>query len=235
MKEKKPFFSVTIPAYEMHGEGGEFLTHSFEILARQTFKDFEVIVCDHSLNDVVKDVCEQWVEVFDVKYFRNDYKIGGSSPNINTAMKLANGIWIKLLWQDDFLYDRHSLANIKNHIDANNPTWIASACEHSEDGENMYKPFYPQWTPDIHLGNNLISSPSVITFKNTEDKIYFDEDLIWLMDVDFYKRMYNKYGEPSYLNTITIVNRTWEHSVSNWLSDEIKNNEVIKMLEKHGI
>jgi len=233
--ELKPFFSITIPTYEMNGFGDEFLTHSFEILAKQKFKDFEVIVSDHSLNDVVKNVCERWSEVFDVKYYRNDYKRGGSSPNINTAMKLAKGQWIKMLWQDDFMYNNSSLENIKKHIDNNKDIiWIASACEHSQDGTTMYRPFYPSWTSDIHLGNNRISSPSVITIKNTENKYYFDEELIWLMDVEYYKRMYDTYGEPSYLNTITVVNRTWSDSVSNSLPMERKKNEEKIMFERYN-
>jgi glycosyltransferase involved in cell wall biosynthesis len=233
--KSQSFFSITIPTYEMNGFGGEFLTHSFEILAKQKFKDFEVIVSDHSLNDEIKNVCERWSEVFNVKYHRNDYKRGGSSPNINTAMKLATGKWIKILFQDDFLYDNKSLENIKNHIDENKDImWIASACEHSVDGVTMHRPFYPSWTSDIHLGNNRISSPSVITIKNTEDKYFFDEDLIWLMDVEYYRRTYDTYGEPSYLNTITVVNRTWGNSVSNSLPMERKNNEEKIMFERYN-
>jgi glycosyltransferase involved in cell wall biosynthesis len=231
----KPFFSIAIPTYEMKGYGEEFLEVSFIKLARQTFKNFEVIVSDHSRDDVIKGLCDRWKENLDIKYFRNDYKIGGSSPNINNAIKHSNGEWIKLLWQDDFLFSENSLDIIKKHIDKTEGiVWLASACEHTNDGVVMYNPFYPTWTADIHLGNNRVSSPSVITIKNTDDKLYFDEDLIWLMDVEYYKRMYIKHGEPSYLNLITVVNRTWADSVSNTLSQEIKNNEVKLMFERYN-
>ena len=230
----KPFFSITIPTYEMKGYGEEFLEVSFTKLIKQTFKNFEVVVSDHSRNDVINNLCNRWKDKLHIKYFRNDYKIGGSSPNINNAIKHSNGEWIKLLWQDDFLFDENSLSIIKTHIDkTENIVWLASACEHTNDGVVMYCPFYPSWTSDIHLGNNRISSPSVITIKNTEDKLYFDDDLIWLMDVDYYKKMYIKHGEPSYLNLITVVNRTWADSVSNTLSQERKDKEVKLMFDRY--
>ena len=229
-----PFFSIAIPTYEMHGYGEEFLTQSFIILHKQTFNDFEVIVSDHSRDSIIKDLCEKWCENLNIKYFRNDYKIGGSSPNINNAIKLANGKWIKLLWQDDFLFGYNALENLKNHIDNNkNIIWIATACEHTNDGINMYRTFYPSWNENIHAGINTISSPSVITIKNTDEKLYFDEDLIWLMDVEYYKRMYDVYGEPIYLNTVNVVNRTWGNSVSNTLSEERKNKELNLMRERY--
>jgi hypothetical protein len=97
----------------------------------------------------------------------------------------------------------------------------------------MYRTFYPSWNENIYVGINTISSPSVITIKNTDEKLYFDEDLIWLMDVEYYKRMYDIYGEPVYLNTVNVVNRTWGNSVSNTLSEEIKNKEVNLIKERY--
>ena len=230
-----PFFSIAIPTYEMNGFGVEFLTHSFKMLSAQTFKSFEVVISDHSLNDDIKNLCEEWRKAFKINYHRNSHKIGGSSPNINNAIKKSNGDWIKLLWQDDFLYDENSLENTYKHIFHNmDKVWFASSCEHSNDGKNMYRPFHPQWTDDIYLGNNRISSPSVITIKNTSDKHFFDEDLIWLMDVDYYKGMYDQYGEPSYIDPITVVNRTWSQQLSNTISQERKNNEVNLMKKRYA-
>jgi dTDP-4-dehydrorhamnose reductase len=237
MKNKlsdRPFFSIAIPTYEMHGFGDVFLEKSFELLKSQTFQDFEVVISDHSSDDSVENLCIRWKDILNIKYHRNTYKIGGSSPNINTAMKLSNGFWIKLLWQDDFLFGDDALENLKKHIDDNkNIVWVATACEHSNDGDIMYRKFYPSWNEKIHFGINTISSPSVITIKNDERKIYFDEDLIWLMDVDYYKRMYMEYGEPSYLNKINVVNRTWESQLSNTISKEIKDYELNKMVQKY--
>ena len=235
LNKNKPFFSIAIPTYEMNGYGTDFLEFSLQMLNKQTFKDFEVVVSDHSKNEDIKNLCDSWSETLNIKYFKNNYKVGGSSPNINNAMKNSNGTWIKILFQDDFLYDNESLAILKDHIDNHpNNEWFATGCEHSNDGVNMYRPFIPKWSKNIHLGMNTISSPSVITIKNTPNKLYFDEDLIWLMDVEYYKRMFLSYGEPSYLKMVNVVNRTWNESVSNTLTDERKKNEVNLMIAKYN-
>ena len=155
----KPFFSIAIPAYEMHGYGVEYLRHSFSVLNKQTFKDFKLIVSDHSRDNGVKDSCQIWRKELHIKYFRNDYKVSESSPNINNAIKQSTGEWIKLLFQDDFLYGAIALENLKTHIDAEKKMRrIATACEHAYDGKHMHRPFYPSWNESIHAGVNTISS-----------------------------------------------------------------------------
>jgi hypothetical protein len=46
------------------------------------------------------------------------------------------------------------------------------------------------------------------------------------MDVEYYKRLYNTFGEPVILNKITVVNRTWDMQVSNTVSENIKQKEM---------
>ena len=70
-------------------------------------------------------------------------------------------------------------------------------------------------------------------FKNDDN--YFDEDLCWLNDVEFYYRLYLKYGLPSLLPRQEIVQRLRGDGVSNTLSNEIKKEERIYVLRKHNI
>jgi len=233
---ERRFFSIAIPTYEMRGRGVEFLDFSFQKLNEQSFKDFEVVVSDHSSNDDIKDLCDRWSEVLDVKYIKNNYKIGSSSANINVAMNNCSGQWIKILFQDDFLFDYESLEILHSNI-CSSPDikWVATACEHSNDGHNMYKPFYPEWNDQMHIGKNTISSPSVITIKNDMNRMSFDEELVWLMDVEFYKRMYDAHGEPLYVYNISVVNRTWGERLSDTIPIEIKQKEINIIRQKHKI
>lgn len=228
------FFSIAIPTYEMKGKGVEYLEHSFNILSAQTFKDFEVVISDHSIDNTIQILCEKWSNTLGIRYIRNDINRGNSSSNLNNAIKNSSGKWIKILFQDDFLFDNNSLMSIYNFIIENPKTiWIATACEHSNDGYNFYRPLYPSWNERIQFGNNTISSPSVICIENTNDKIQFDVQLIWLMDVDYYKRMYDKFGEPSYINKICVVNRTWSNQLSNTIPESIKSNEFEIVRKKY--
>jgi len=225
------FFSIAIPCYEMGGKGSEFLNFSLCKIESQSFKDFEVIVSDHSYDDSIKKVCDDWSDRIDIKYFRNTEGVGSSSLNINNAIRNSNGEWIKILFQDDFLYSENSLLDIKDSL--NDKTfWVATACEHTNDGESFYRPFLPKWNDDIKYGINTISSPSVITIRK-DLGILFDPEYIWLMDTDWYYRIWISYGEPQYIKKINVVNRTWSDSVSNTISDFLKRSELKKIKEKY--
>lgn len=224
----RPFFSIVIPVYEMKGFGSLFLDHSFKVLSEQSFKEFEVIISDQSKDDEISVLCKHWATQLPINYFKYELPEPlGSSSNLNNAISKAEGSWIKILFQDDFLYNTDSLKEIKTFIENNHETeWLASACEHSKDGTTFYRPFYPSWNYNIHYGINTISSPSVITYKNRfEHTLKFDTQLSMFMDVDFYKRMYDIYGEPKFHQSISVVNRTWEGQNTNDISPQQRKNE----------
>ena len=63
--------SICIPTYEARGMGVAFLKSSLDILKKQTFKDFEVIVSDNSTGDR-KDQIEWLCNSYRfVKYYKN--------------------------------------------------------------------------------------------------------------------------------------------------------------------
>jgi glycosyltransferase involved in cell wall biosynthesis len=213
----------------MNGKGVEYLEYSFNILYHQTYKDFEIVISDHCVNNNIEDLCNQWAQVLNINYFRNEIKRGNSSANINNAIKQAKGDIIKILFQDDFLYDEHSL---KNQVDVFEEGWLITACCHY-NGSQIYKPFYPKYHDQIQYGQNTISSPSVLMFENNKP-LDFDENLIWLMDVDYYKRLYNRFGYPTICTYISIVNREHSNQISNTLAtQEIQQNELKYIIEKH--
>jgi hypothetical protein len=221
--------SVCIPAYEMKGMGVEYLEYSFNILYSQTYTNFETIISDHSTSDEIKDLCDQWSQVLNIQYFKNESKRGISSANINNAIKKANGDIIKILFQDDFLYDEYSLEKQLEYFKGD---WMVTACCHY-NGEEIYKPFYPRYHDNIQYGENTISSPSVLMFRN-KNVLEFDENLFWLMDVDYYKRLYNMFGNPSICSYITVVNREHNNQVSNTLATkEVREKELEYIIQKY--
>ena len=232
--ENKPFFSITIPTYGYNGNGIEFLEHSLKILSEQTFKDFEVIISDHSIDDTIKEVYLKWKNILNIKYFLNENGRGIISPNINNAMRNCSGQWIKVLFQDDFLYDKFSLENQYNFLIINPDTkWMMTTFYHSNDGITFYRFYEPIWNDLIWTGNNTMGCPSGLTLKN-EDLIFFDEGLNWLMDCDYYHRMFLKYGEPKILRKITAVNRTWGARLTDTTSEELKVKEFNILKEKYA-
>jgi len=211
----------------MHGKGGEFLSFNLSKILNQTYKNYEVVVSDHSVSNLIKDVCDHYSSLgMDVKYLKNDLNRGNSSSNINNAILQSNGEIIKILFQDDFFFHSQSLEDIVSQFSEGGVNWLVTACCHSRDGVNFERDYYPQYTEDIMEGNNLISSPSVLSFLRDENITLFDEKLVWLMDCDIYKRLYLRYGDPLYLNSINVVNRTWDGQFNNHIPWEKKMWEI---------
>ena len=70
--------------------------------------------------------------------------------------------------------------------------------------------------------------PSGLTIKN-KSLLLFDEGLNWLMDVDYYKRMFDIHGKPKILNLITVVNRTWGDRLTDTIPQSLKDTEFNKL------
>jgi glycosyltransferase involved in cell wall biosynthesis len=229
-----PLISICIPTYEMKGKGVEYLDFSFQKMAIQTFKDFEVVVSDHSSNNDIEKLCNSWSDKLNIRHIYNQENRGMFPHNMNNAINNAQGQIIKTLCQDDFLYDDQSLGNLFFNFTNNNNYWLVSACCHTVDGWNFYRPFYPIYNRDIQYGKNSISSPSVMMFKN-ENVIPFDLNLNWLVDCDYYKMLFDKYGLPAICNIITVVNREDAATrVSSTITEELMQKEYLYVYNKYN-
>ncbi|MEW6054239.1 MAG: glycosyltransferase [Nitrospirota bacterium] len=232
-KDNHLLVSIAIPCYEMHGYGVEFLDFSLNKIYEQTYKNIEVVISDHSTDDNIYNLYKKWESFLNLKYLRNENKRGNSSANLNNALINCTGHLIKILFQDDFLFSDNSIKEIVEAFSQNpQASWLVTACEHSNDSIRFYRPFYPQYNRNIYLGNNTISSPSVLTIRN-KNILLFDENLIWLMDCDYYKRLHDKYGEPLMLNKINVVNRTWDYQLSKIVNEELRQKEHNYVKEKY--
>ena len=45
--------SICIPTYEFKGDGVKYLSELLDSLRKQTFKNFDIVVSDHSLDDKI--------------------------------------------------------------------------------------------------------------------------------------------------------------------------------------
>ena len=60
--------SIAVPTWESYGKGNEFLDDLFRTLEIQTFQDFEVVVSDHSKDDKLVDVIDEFQHKFNILY-----------------------------------------------------------------------------------------------------------------------------------------------------------------------
>ena len=231
---KNYFFSISIPTYEFKGKGVEYLTKNFEIFKEQTFNNFEIVISDDSKNDDIKKLCDEWSDVLNIKHvFNKPHNYNSHSPNINNAISQCSGKWIKILFQDDFLYGTKSLELQHNFINENeNLHWFFTKFYHSVDGNNLYHLYTPKWNNSVWSGNNTLGGPSGLTIKNENIQL-FDDNLIWLMDCDFYQKLFIRFGVPGILDSITVVNRTGFDQLTSTIGEETKLKDLKIVKEKY--
>ncbi len=220
----------------MRGKGVEFLNELFESLKKQTFRDFDVVISDHSKDTKIKELCLTWQKLnnFTLHYIPNAENRGSFSANTNNAMRHAKGILIKILFMDDFFYSKKSLEQIAKNFDIEKDHWLVTGCVHTKDLVHFYDSMYPTYNHAIHHGTNTIGCPSVLTILN-DGHLLLDNTLLWLNDCDYYKRYYTAFGPPRIVNELNVVNRIGAHQVSNTLANDIlKEKEYEYILQKYG-
>jgi glycosyltransferase involved in cell wall biosynthesis len=203
------------------------LERNLNILINQTFKDFEIVISDNSENDEIKKICaDKKYGNLNIKYFKNPRK--GMAQNTNASLLKASGEIIKILYMDDYLSHKNSIKNIVDNFDG---YWLVTGCDH-DDGKKKYNPHSPNYNNKIFLGKNTIGSPSVLSIKN-QNLIFFDEKMTWMLDCDYYKRLYDLYGEPTILEDTNVTIGTSDYQVTNILSKKNKFKELFYMIFKH--
>jgi len=214
MENLKPRFSICIPTWECGGRGVEFLHRLVSSLESQTFKNYEIIVSDHSdiNNKEIFNYLHGRRFQCNTTYDRNVTNIGNSPANTNNAIKHAKGEIVKIMFQDDIFYSLNCLSNIDINFDEYTD-WMVVGCNHTKDYKTFFNSMVPSWNDQIVFGNNTISSPSVLAFRN-KDVSYFDENLVILMDCDYYYQLYNRFGEPKIIPDTLISNGIHENQIS---------------------
>jgi len=219
----------------MNGNGSEYLKQLFETLLPQKGVSYQVVISDQSTDDKIKNLClEDKYKSLNIKFV----KFGGKRhpcSNLNNAIQNADHNNIKIMFADDFFAHDRALESCMEPI-LNGEKWLATACAHTYDsGRSICRPMLPRYHDEIHKGVNTMSSPSVISFKN-EGKVLFDENLTYLLDVDWYKSMANLYGKPYIVEVVNVVNRIHQDSVSQTQCsnhDESVARELPYILNKH--
>lgn len=153
-------------------------------------------------------------------------KDGKMAENTNSAIKQARGEIVKILYMDDYLAP-DALQNLSDKFEGG---WYASGCLH-DDGNNVGNPHIPTYTP----GNlaNTIGSPSVVAFAN-DNPLLFDEKLSWMLDVELYERLYERYGYPTFNPSMDVIIGLHDGQVTNLMPEDEKQQEVEYVINKHG-
>jgi glycosyltransferase involved in cell wall biosynthesis len=214
--------SIIVPVYKMKGTYSQkFLVEFLSHLCFQSFKDFQIVIPDQSEDNDLKEICDAFSYVLNIKHVRNTGTLKTAAANVNFGIKHADGKYIKLLYVDDFFVDQNALLNIKNAFEANpDKNWLISGfvcC--NEDRTHFFNPRTPWYGNKYPNGDNTTGNPSTYSVRK-ENVLEMDENLLWIVDGEYFYRSYYHYGDPIIIKEVQVCFR--EHTSSAFLDPKFR-------------
>src|ERR1700753_1165422 len=91
MSGKAPKVSIGLPVYN----DDRFLAQTLDCLLSQSYRDFELIICDNCSTDKTEAICRSYADKdARIRYHRNRTNIG-VSRNFNLSFRLSRGEYFK--------------------------------------------------------------------------------------------------------------------------------------------
>jgi glycosyltransferase involved in cell wall biosynthesis len=206
--------SICCPVYTMKDKTAEkFLVEYFSTLMFQSFKDFDVVISDQSEGDNLKQICDIFSLVLDIKYLKNTGGKKNAANNVNNAVRYATGDIVKLLYMDDFFIDPFALHKINQSFNDNpDGKWFISGFTHSnEDRTKIFDTRKPSYDNKYVNGDNTTGNPSNYAVRR-DCAIEMDDDLLWIVDGEYFYRSYYYHGDPIMIDDVLVCFR--EHGSS---------------------
>jgi glycosyltransferase involved in cell wall biosynthesis len=205
-----PFISVCIPAYEKAAA----LQRLLESAVNQRFRDFEVVITDDSHTDAVEKTAAAFAGKLPIRYYRNSPACGMGN-NWNNCIQKATAPWIKMMHDDDWFASETALEKFAAQAKSATSDFIFSACYqvYADQDSASIDSFahkdkkLAEGLPLSLLFLNTVGHPSVTMFKKDE-RIYFDPQFRWVIDIDFYIHYLQQHGQAFSFVDEPLVNIT---------------------------
>ena len=203
-------FSVVIPLYNKEA----YVEKTLNSVLNQTYQNFEVIIVndcstDNSLN-VVQKIDDSRFKI--IKHNKNK----GLSASRNTGINAATHPYIAFLDADDY-WDSTYLETILNLI-KEYPDESVFATHYRENYNDKFfvprsnlpksskgKTFLVRDFFEINLGRLILTQSCIVVHKSIFKKVgYYDEDITFAEDIDFYIRCFQSYN-LAYRNDVCLT------------------------------
>lgn len=195
-----PKVSIVIPTYNR----GDQLRICLKSLQEQSFKNFEVLVCDDGSTDNTFTVVEEFKDVLNLNYIK-DVNFGGPAKPRNNGLKQAKGEIIAFLDSDDWWYPNKLEVSIPYFSDYDlvyHDLDIYKSLEKS-NGVAKGRVLSGNIAKDLLLNGNGIINSSVLIRKSIVDlvgEITEDKNLIAVEDFDYWIRAAKITDRFKYIN-----------------------------------
>lgn len=200
-------FSIIIPAYN----NLQLFQNAFQSVISQQEVDFEIIVVDDSTTNEIEQFC-LWQNNNKVRYFHNQPTLG-AVRNWNLGLSKVLGKYILLLHHDEYVSDNeYHLKKSLNFLEQNKcDISVVSPIVHFANGQaknqklpHVLKRVILNCFPSLLMTVNVIGPTACVIF-NRRLSTAFNEELTWLVDVEWYYRIMkgNKIGINNSLDIIS--------------------------------
>ena len=232
----KKLISILIPTYNRL----DYLRRSLHSIEQQDFRDFEVVITDDSTTDDIEKFIDSTSFSFTLLYRRN-HQLIGTPRNWTAGLDLATGDWIKILHDDDWLFDRDSLQLFVNAIRSNVDLIFGGFKIVFEGGGNDRSHLISDRQfrrivrfPNLLFAKNVLGPPSAFMFRRTIEE-GFDSRLKWIVDWEGYIRMIQRYPAV-YVSSILVCVSYNETQVTRSCKNipEIEIPEALIFYQKQG-
>lgn len=102
--DKEPLVSIAVITYQ----SSPYVVETLESIARQTYRNIELVISDDGSNDGTVDVCMEWLSVNGNRFVRTEVLTvpanTGTSANYNRAEDACRGDWVMTVDGDDMLF-----------------------------------------------------------------------------------------------------------------------------------
>ena len=197
----QPLISICIPAYKKP----QYVVRCLESIMQQSYKHVEVIISDDSPDEDIKLAIEPFINKLKIRYVPNEPALK-SPKNWNAALDKSSGELMLLLHQDDWFHHPEALLLFVAEFEKN-PKVDFVFCQNTaidETGKKYILQARPQLLTQLSQKPNhlllaqVIGPPSNTMLRRTV-RTRYDENFIWLVDVDYYSRILKEGYHYSYL------------------------------------
>lgn len=183
------YISIIIPTYNRAND----LDRCLNSLQNQTYKNFEVLVCDDGSTDYTEDIVKKYNSLLKIQYIK-DENFGGPARPRNNGLKKAKGEIIAFLDSDDWWYPNKlkiSLLYLDEYDLIYHDLDIYNTVEKSK-GVAKGRVLSGDIAKDLIVNGNGIANSSVVIKKEIVDlvgEITEDKNLIAVEDYDYWIRV----------------------------------------------
>jgi glycosyltransferase involved in cell wall biosynthesis len=234
-----PFISICIPTYK----NVDYLQRLLQSIFIQTFREYEIVITDNSPDTSVEELVKKWSEQFPIRYYKNNPPTN-MGENFNIVLQKGKGEWLKMMHDDDWFSSPDSLQKFAGAASKTSKKFIFSASNNISSPSGKERSEYLTKSKKEMLEENplnlfylnVIGHPSTVMHKKDE-RILYDPQFSWVVDVDFYIRYLMKHTGFEYIPEPLINIGNDENQMSNKYhkNPRVEIPEYFKLLNKHPV